>query len=156
MASTNKNCYQALCKNDKSITKPLMSTSVFSSASTFSSTSTFLSTKVLEVDTLSNMIDLSKQCNKFLDSLQKSRKLILQDIVNNENDFFEKNPQLVTQFNALFDPTVFKSKVEMFANELKDTVDTYCRHEYIEDLIDVEYDQSKRVVYCQLCELTKR
>jgi len=144
MASTNKNCGQALCKNDKSITN------------VFSSASTFLSTKVLEVDTLSNMIDLSKQCNKFLDSLQKSRKLILQDIVNNENDFFEKNPQLVTQFNALFDPTIFKSKVEMFTNELKDTVEVYCRHEYIEDLIDIEYDQSKRVVYGQLCELTKR
>jgi len=127
MFSTNKNC-----KNNKPVTN------------------------VLEVDTLSNIIDLSKQCVKFLDKLQASRQQVLKDMKNNENDFFEKNPEIVSQFNALFDPTVFKSKVEMFANELKDTVNTYCCHEYIEDLIDVEYDQSKRVVYCQLCELTKK
>ena len=139
MSSTNKNC-----KNNKLVNKTLKVDCVLSTNS------------VLEVDTLSNMIDLSKQCNKFLDSLQASRRQVLQDIKNNENDFFDKNPHLVTQFNALFDPTIFQSKVDMFLNELKDTVDTYCCHDYIEDLVDVEYDQSKRVVYCQLCELTKK
>ena len=139
MASTNKNC-----KNNKLVNKTLKVDCVLSTNS------------VLEVDTLSNMIDLSKQCNKFLDSLQASRRQLLQDIKNNENDFFDKNPEIVSQFNALFDPTIFQSKVDMFLNELKDTVDTYCCHEYIEDLVDVGYDQSRRVVYCQLCELTKR
>jgi hypothetical protein len=144
MSSTNKNC-----NNNKTVTTVLkvdcvLSTKIFSSAST------------LEVDTLSKIIDLSKQCNKFLDKLQASRRQVLLDIKNNENDFFDKNPHLVSQFNALFDPTIFQSKVDMFLNELQDTVDTYCCHEYIEDLIDVEYDQSRRVVYCQLCELTKK
>ena len=111
---------------------------------------------VKEVDTLSSMIALSKQCNKFLDSLKASRQQLLQDIKNNENDFFDKNPLILTQFNSIFDPTVFKSKVDHFAEELKDTVDNYCCHEYIEDIIDVDYDRSKRIVYCQLCELTKR
>jgi hypothetical protein len=136
MSSTNKNCKPS--KNNKTVTAVLPTTNV------------------LEVDTLSNMIDLSKQCNKFLDSLQASRRQLLLDIKNNENDFFDKNPHLVSQFNALFDPTIFQSKVDMFLNELKDTVDTYCCHEYIEDLVVVEYDQSRRVVYCQLCELTKK
>jgi hypothetical protein len=138
MSSTNKNC-----NNNKTVTTVLKVDCV-------------LSTKVLEVDTLSKMIDLSKQCNIFLDKLQASRRQLLLDIKNNENDFFVKNPHLVSQFNALFDPTIFQSKVDMFLNELQDTVDTYCCHEYIEDLIDVEYDQSRRVVYCQLCELTKK
>ena len=111
---------------------------------------------IKEVDTLSSMIDLSKQCNKFLDSLQASRQQLLQNIKNNENDFFDKNPHIVSQFNALFDPTGFNNKVQIFAEELKDTVDNYCCHEYIKDLIDVDYDRSKRIVYCQLCELTKR
>jgi hypothetical protein len=123
----------------------VLSTKVFSSVNS-----------VLELDTLSKIIDLSKQCNKFLDSLQASRRQLLLDIKNNENDFFDKNPHLVSQFNALFDPTIFQSKVDLFLNELTDTVDTYCCHEYIEDLVDVKYDQSKRVVYCQLCELTKK
>ena len=150
MSSTNKNC-----KNNKLVNTTLKVDCVLSTK-VFSSASTFLSTKVLEVDTLSNMIDLSKQCNKFLDKLQASRRKLLKDIKNNENDFFDKNPEIVSQFNALFDPTIFQSKVDMFLNELKDTVDTYCCHEYIEDLVDVGYDQSRRVVYCQLCELTKR
>lgn len=148
MSSTNKNCKPS--KNNKTVTA-VLSTKVFPSTNVLSTTNS-----VLEVDTLSNMIDLSKQCNKFLDSLQASRRQLLLDIKNNENDFFDKNPHLVSQFNALFDPTIFQSKVDMFLNDLQDTVDTYCCHEYIEDLIDVEYDQSRRVVYCQLCELTKK
>jgi hypothetical protein len=111
---------------------------------------------VLESDTLTNIINLSKECVKFLDLLQESRKQILLDIKNNETNFFEQNPLIISQFNALFDPTLYKSKVKMFAEELEDTLDSYCCHEYVEDLIDVEYDRSKRVVYCQLCELTKR
>jgi hypothetical protein len=149
MSSTNKNSKTS--KNNKTVTN-VLSTKVFSST-----TNPALSTNsVLEINTLSKIIDLSKQCNKFLDSLQASRRQVLLDIKNNENDFFDKNPHLVTQFNALFDPTIFQSKVDMFLNELKDTVDTYCCHDYIEDLIDVGYDQSRRVVYCQLCELTKK
>ena len=114
------------------------------------------STNVLESDTLSNIINLSKECIKFLDLLQESRKQILLDIENNENNFFKQNPLIISQFNALFDPTLYKSKVKMFAEELEDTLDSYCCHEYVEDIIDVDYDRSKRIVYCQLCELTKR
>jgi hypothetical protein len=114
------------------------------------------SANALEVDTLSNMIDLSKQCVKFLDSLQSKRLRLLLDIKKNENDFFEKNPLIASHFNALFDPTIYKSKVQIFLDELEDAVENYCCHEYVEDLIDIEYDQSRRVVYCQLCEVTKR
>jgi hypothetical protein len=114
------------------------------------------SANVLESDTLSNIINLSKECIKFLDLLQESRKQILLDIENNENNFFKQNPLIISQFNALFDPTLYKSKVKMFAEELEDTLDSYCCHEYVEDIIDVDYDRSKRIVYCQLCELTKR
>ena len=128
MSSTNKSDSQALCKSETT----------------------------LESDTLSNIINLSKECIKFLDLLQESRKQILLDIKNNETNFFEQNPLIISQFNALFDPTLYKSKVQMFAEELEDTLDSYCCHEYVEDIIDVDYDRCKRVVYCQLCELTKR
>lgn len=117
---------------------------------------TKLSVKTLELNTLSDIIDLSNRCVSFLDQLQLNRIKIMHDIKNNENNFFEKNPEIISQFNALFDPSIFKSKVLAFAEEIEDTVDSYCCHEYIEDLIDIEYDKSKRVVYCQLCELTKK
>jgi len=137
MSTTNKN------------TK-LTSTFSISSANAFSSVST------LEVDTLSDMVTVSKQCVSFLDQLQLNRQRIIQDIKNNENNFFEKNPEIVSRFNALFDPTIFKSKVIAFSEEIEDTVDSYCCHDYVADLIDIEYDKSKRVIYCQLCELTKK
>ena len=112
--------------------------------------------KTCELNTLSTIIGLSKQCIKFLDLLQDKRKQILLDIQKNENDFFEKNPLIISQFNALFDPSLYKSKVKIFMDELEDTVDSYCCHDYVEDLIDTDYDKSKRIVYCQLCELTKK
>ena len=102
------------------------------------------------------MLDLSKQCVKFLDKLQEKKQQILLDVKKNENDFFEKNPQLASHFNTLFDPTIYKSQVLIFAEELEDSIETYCHHEYIEDLVDIGYERSQRVVYCQLCELTKR
>ena len=117
---------------------------------------TKLSVKTLELNTLSDIIDLSNRCVSFLDELQMNRIKIIQDIKNNENNFFEKNQEIISQFNALFDPSIFKSKVLAFAEEIEDTVDSYCCHEYIEDLIDIEYDKSIRVTYCQLCELTKK
>lgn len=117
---------------------------------------TKLSVKTLELNTLSDIIDLSNRCVSFLDELQMNRIKIIQDIKNNENNFFEKNPEIISQFNALFDPSIFKNKVLAFAEEIEDTVDSYCCHEYIEDLIDIEYDKSIRVTYCQLCELTKK
>ena len=138
MYSTNKSDSKALCKSDsKALCKS-------ESEPTF------------ELTTLSNIINLSKECVKFLDRLQESRRQILLDIKNNENNFFEQNPLIISQFNALFDPTQYKRNVQVFLNELEDTVDSYCCHEYVEDLIDVEYDRSKRIVYCQLCELTKK
>jgi hypothetical protein len=111
---------------------------------------------VLESDTLTNIINLSKESIKFLDLLQESRRQILLDIKNNENDFFEKNSIIVSHFNSLFDSTQYKSNVKAFVEELEDTVEVYCCHEYVEDIIDVDYDRCQRVVYCQLCELTKR
>jgi hypothetical protein len=110
----------------------------------------------LELNTLKNIIDLSKQCIHFLHELDTKRQQILLDINNNENDFFDKNTEIVTQFNALFDPKIYKTRLQVFTEELKDTVNLYCRHEYIDDLIDVDYDKSVRVTYCQLCELTRR
>jgi hypothetical protein len=120
------------------------------------STKTSSLVNTLELDTLTNIIYLSNQCVLFLDELQMNRIKIIQDIKNNENNFFEKNPEIISQFNALFDPTIFKSKILAFSEEIEDTVDSYCCHEYIEDLIDVEYDKSIRVTYCRLCELTKK
>ena len=114
------------------------------------------SANALEVDTLSNIITLSNKCIQFLNELQTKRQQILLDINNNENDFFEKNPQIVSQFNALFDPKVYKTRLQLFTEELEDTVNSYCEHEYIDDLIDVNYDKSVRVTYCHLCELTRR
>ena len=114
------------------------------------------SAHTFELDTMSNMITLSNQCISFLDKLQESRQKLLQAIQNNENNFFDKNPDILSQFNSLFDPTIFKSKVRAFAKDIEHTVEIYCCHEYVEDTIDIDYDKSRRVVYCQLCELTKK
>lgn len=120
------------------------------------SVNTLSSANALELTTLSNMVDLSNKCIKFLDKLQEKKQQILLDVKKNENDFFEKNPQLASHFNTLFDPTIYKGQVQTFLSELEDAVENYCCHEYIEDLVDIGYERSQRVVYCQLCELTKR
>jgi hypothetical protein len=143
MSSTNKHEANKLTKSLKVDTGALSSATALSSAI------------ALELTTLSNMVDLSNKCIKFLDSLQDQRHRFLLDIKNNENDFFEKNPLIGSQFNTLFDPTIYKGQVQTFLSELEDAVENYCCHEYIEDIVDIGYERSQRVVYCQLCEVTK-
>ena len=72
-------------------------------------TSALSLTNTLEVDTLSNMVNLSNQCVSFLDKLQLSRIKIIQDIKNNENNFFEKREgeytrvEIPTTMDGIFD-----------------------------------------------------
>ena len=33
-------------------------------------------------------------------------------------------------------------------------IETYCQHELVEDLIDIDLDRSKTIVYCSKCETT--
>jgi hypothetical protein len=144
MSSTNKSEANKLTNALSSANTLKVDTGVLSSANT------------LELTTLSNMVALSNTCIKFLDSLQDQRHQFLLDIKNNENDFFEKNPLIGSHFNTLFDPTIYKGQVQTFLSELEDAVENYCCHEYIEDIVDIGYERSQRVVYCQLCEVTRR
>ncbi len=112
-----------------------------------------------EEEILTNMLIISKQCINFLNILEISKEQILSEIKNNENDFFDKNPSLLSKFNSLFNIkllTTLTTNVTVFSEEIEDTIDSCCKHKYIDDQIDVDYDRSIRVVYCQLCELTKK
>lgn len=150
MSSTNKHEANKLTNILSSAIALKVDTGVLSSAIALSSANT------LEVETLSNMVALSNTCIKFLDSLQDQRHQFLLDIKNNENDFFEKNPLIGSHFNTLFDPTIYKGQVQTFLSELEDAVENYCCHEYIEDIVDIGYDRCQSVIYCQLCEVTRR
>ena len=112
-----------------------------------------------EDEILTNMLIMSNQCIDFLNILEISKEQILSEIRNNENDFFDKNPSLLSKFNALFNAKLLETlttNVAVFTEEIEDNIDNCCKHKYIEDLVDVDYDRSIRVVYCQLCELTKK
>jgi hypothetical protein len=112
-----------------------------------------------EEEILTNILIMSNQCINFLNILEISKEQILSEIKNNENDFFDKNPLLLSKINTLFNIKLLTSlttNVATFMEEIKDIIDNCCKHKYIEDVIDVDYDRSIRVVYCQLCELTKK
>ena len=46
-----------------------------------------------------------------------------------------------------------------FKRELLTEIKTYCRnnctHKWIDDLIDIDPDTTKRIIYCEKCELNK-
>ena len=112
-----------------------------------------------EAEILKYMLLLSNQCADFLHILELSKQQILSEIKNNENDFFDKNPTLLSRFNTVFNPKILHTlttNVTTLSEELDDQIQNCCKHEYIEDLIDIDYDRSIRVVYCQLCEVTKK
>lgn len=112
-----------------------------------------------EEEILTNILIMSNQCINFLNILKISKEQILYEIKNNENDFFDKNPLLLSKINTLFNTKLLANlttNVTTFTEEIEDIIDNCCKHKYIEDLVDINSDQSIRVVYCQLCELTKK
>jgi hypothetical protein len=49
-----------------------------------------------------------------------------------------------------------KTEIEQEIINCDNDIYKCCKHEFVEDYIDVTPDMSKKIIYCTICELSKR
>ena len=103
-------------------------------------------------------------CRKRYDYIIKN----LEDITENYDCILDKTSdlnleeELYKQLNEIFNlnnnKNYFINKLQ-YIKELKticsERINQLCTHNFIEDIIDITPDKSKKIVYCEICEYTK-
>lgn len=101
-------------------------------------------------------------CRKKYDNIINN----LKNIIDNYDDIFSYTDDLETEtakyITELFQPIIYK---EQFHSKLKciyhlkniceNNILRLCNHEFVDDIIDINPDESKYIRYCSICELTK-
>jgi len=72
-----------------------------------------------------------------------------QDVYNKNDD-----ARLYTNINTMYREHLRKTK--FFIKSLNRLASSVCKHNYIDDLIDITPDKSKYIQYCQICGFTKK
>ena len=107
--------------------------------------------------------NMSNTVNIFLTTLTQT-KCYMYDIKNdannlNNNYFLEDIDNIFNKLVNLFDEEVLNDLIKdlhKFNTLIIDKIDNCCNHEWIEDLIDINPDQSQIITYCRLCEISKK
>lgn len=92
-------------------------------------------------------------CNE---SIIESYESIL-DILNDSN--FNKNDticEIIKIRDIINCHIVKKTDAELELNNYDNLLYKICEHNFVEDYIDITSDISKKIIYCSLCELSKR
>lgn len=90
-------------------------------------------------------------------------KLDLAEINGNitqlDNTYFHEHPEILKRLNSIFNQkelTDLSFLLQDFKAYADFKLDTICDHEWIHDEIDVTPDRSQKIIYCKLCEITRR
>lgn len=90
-------------------------------------------------------------------------KLDLNEITTNinslDNTYFYEHPEILKRLNSIFnqkDLQELSFLLQDFKGYVDFKLDTLCQHEWIDDQIDITPDRSQKIIYCKLCEITRR
>jgi hypothetical protein len=84
-----------------------------------------------------------------------SKYELISDITTSENDLEDTYYELFKpEHNKIF--FIDRLRHIKHLKKLCDwKIEELCRHEFVEDLIDITPDESKHITYCKICEYTK-
>jgi len=105
---------------------------------------------------------IDKLSSDLIMSLYNSRillKEIKNDINANKNTYFDENSDIINRLNGILNDRGLKELMFLltdYKNYINYKHITCCKHQWINDLIDIDPDRSKMIVYCELCKITKK
>ena len=105
---------------------------------------------------------IEKLSSDLILSLYNSRillKEIKNDINTNNNAYFDKNFEIINRLNGILNDRGLKELIFLltdYINYIKSEYKSCCNHQWITDLIDIDPDRSKIIVYCEICQITKK
>ena len=65
-----------------------------------------------------------------------------------------KESQLTTIEKLNFPQNPLIKQSSLFAEHVKERLSHICNHKIVEDVIDIDYDRSKTIHYCEICDTT--
>ena len=82
-----------------------------------------------------------------------------QNIHNNSNLFFVKEKILkIIQIQQILDDLLSYPNDDLILNKISGEIKSYiacnCIHEWVDDLIDIDLDNSINITYCEICSQT--
>jgi hypothetical protein len=95
-------------------------------------------------------------------ALYNSRMLLKEinkSIKTNNNTYFDENSEIMYRLNSILNDKGLKELMFLltdYKNYISEKQKDCCNHKWITDLIDIDPDRSKIIVYCELCEITKK
>lgn len=111
------------------------------------------------------LFDLFKDlhCNmEHIKSSKKRLKQIKNSINSLNNNFFEVkcNNYLLDEYLRMFEDTEtyndLINNLETLIKHVEHHIKHICKHEWVNDTIDIDLDTSQNICYCVKCEITKK
>jgi len=84
---------------------------------------------------------------------------IINDISNIDNNYFIEHPEFIADFKLFLSTDSLKRKkngLEYFNNTIDNNIINDCEHEWIDDSIDIDCENSMNITYCKKCETSKK
>jgi hypothetical protein len=85
--------------------------------------------------------------------------IINNDINTIDNTYFYEHPEILKRLNSIFNQKELQELsflLQDFKGYVDFKLDTLCEHEWINDMIDITPDRSQQIIYCKLCQITRR
>jgi len=102
---------------------------------------------------INNVLNCNESIIESYESILDILKEILNDKSLNKND-------TICEINKIIDiitcHIVKKTDAELELNNCDNLLYQMCQHNFVEDYIDITPDISQKIIYCSLCELSKR
>jgi hypothetical protein len=81
------------------------------------------------------------------------------DLKKMDNDYFVQNPEIMQRLDDLLNENSLKELSFLLTDYrcyVQYKTSTCCNHNWTKDLIDIDPDKSKLIVYCSKCEVTQK
>ena len=69
-----------------------------------------------------------------------------------DSHIFTDSTQLINKRNLIQEEFIY---VKQTVCKLTQQIQSLCKHDFVDDYIDIECEKSKRITYCKKCEYTK-
>jgi hypothetical protein len=96
-------------------------------------------------------------CNEIIINSYESILDMLIDILNNDNsDKDDTICEIVNIREIIHEHVIKKTEAELELNNCDEMIYQMCKHNFVEDYIDITPDISQKIIYCSICELSKK
>ena len=104
------------------------------------------------------LIELSKRNDLLIDQLKDNLTTYNEIIIfiNQNKNCQYVNTDLISFYQNLIEKAEQEvAEVTLLNENIRKEIHLHCEHEYTTDIIDTDYDRSKTICYCTICELNK-